>query len=299
MSASRFDRDSVKAIPVFVVVFLLLKAYVVARYSLTTAGALVSTAPVTVLVGTVTSYLNTVILLTFVGAAIWLFRRVRSSGHAGGMEDAGEHEHELEAMVFGVFLIAFLFLPVPASISYFAWPFFRLLGYLLLVAALVYFAWRVIGFLAPRAGFGFLRPILGRRSWFVALFVVVVLMPSLRRPWVPSEVLVLRDDIAIRDSHLVNGRLETSRYPIVYVLSTDEQWTTTLDTETRILLRLPTSSVQHRQVCRYRGQPPATVPLAAFLFGYRYHSPNTMCDTLVENHEDLLDPLIPSTERAN
>src|SRR6187401_2382129 len=63
VTGSRLDRDAFKVIPVLVVFFLLLKVYVVGRFSLTTAGALVSAAPLSVLVGTVSSYLNMALFL--------------------------------------------------------------------------------------------------------------------------------------------------------------------------------------------------------------------------------------------
>jgi len=298
-TTSRFDRDIVKAVPVLVVFFLLLKAYVVARYSLTTAGALVTAAPVTVVVGTIMSYLNISVLLLAVVSLSWLVRHVRhvrevrrQAGDAAGDPTMGE---DLEPLVVIVFVTSLLLFPVP-SIKYFTSAFVTVVVYLAAVLAVVLAVWFLVRWGARHSSSTFLQYLSGRTGWFIALAAVLVVAPTLRTPWVPAEVMVLRDDIAIQDSHLTDGELKTTRYPVVFVLAENGEWTTVLDVESRILLRLPTSSVAHRQVCHYEGQPPGTVPLAAFVLGHRYQSPNTMCSTLVRDHRDRLDPLVVPEE---
>jgi hypothetical protein len=286
--AGIFDKDSVKAIPILGILYLLLKAFVVAQYSLTTAGALVVAAPLTVLVGTVTSYLNLTVLLTAIGAAWWLFRRRKATPTSVASDD----RKNLDAIAFGVLVMSILFLPWPFSVAYFQEALLSAILYVLGAGAAVLAAryaarkarrWKRLRWLAE-----IFTP--GRAA---ALFIVLLLIPTLSKPWVPAEVLVLRSSIAIQDSHLENGKLQRSRYPVVYVLSEGARWTTVLDAKTRILLRLPTDSVAHRQVCRVEGQPPGSVPVWAFIAGVRYHSPNTMCHTLVREHATRLDPLIP------
>jgi hypothetical protein len=287
--ASRiFEKDSVKMIPILGILYLLLKAFVVAQYSLTTAGALVVAAPLSVLVGTITSYLNLTLLLTAICAAWWLVRHQKGP-QASVADDDGKN---LDAIAFGVLVTSIIFLPWPFSISYFREELLRAILYVVGCGAAVIALRYVARKASAHNGLGWLE-------WFapigraIAVFVVLLLIPTLNKPWVPAEVLVLRSSIAIQDSHLEDGKLQRSRYPVVYVLSEGSNWTTVLDAETRILLRLPTDSVAHRQVCRDRDQPPGSVPVWAFISGVRYDSPNTMCHTLVAEHATRLDPLVP------
>ena len=301
MTGSRFDRDSIKAIPLLVGAFLLLKAYVVADYSLTTAGVLVSEAPLTVLVGTLTAYINIAVLLIFIGTLTVLVRNGRAALTYEKTDRSPDSapDHEVDAITFGIFLVCFVFLPVPSSIRHFKEEVRDELTYIAVAGLTILAAWQIIKFLARRPGLRVMRHALPRRSWFMATFVVVLLLPTLKSSWVPAEVLILRQDIAIQDSHRVNGRLETSKYPVVYILSENSRWTTALDAESRILLRIPTEAILHRQVCRAEGQPPGTVPLGAFLLGYDYKPKNSKCKNLLEHRGRRLDPLIFKPDEAN
>jgi hypothetical protein len=290
--SSRLDRDAFKVIPVLVVFFLLLKVYVVGRFSLTTAGALVSAAPLSVLVGTVSSYLNMALFLAGISILGWLIAR----WGAGRRGASGNDEPDLDAVAVGVCLVCVAFFPVPDRISYFTPAVWKMLAYIIGTGLVLAVIWGAAKLLGRRDGGELFRWVAGKPNYFIAVYVVALLFPTLSSPWVPAEVIVLRHPIAIQDSHLDrNGKLGTSNYAVVYVLSESGQWTTVLDAETRILVRLPTDEVVHRQVCRYKGQPPGTMPLWAVLAGQRYHSPNTMCDTLVEDHRRRLDPLIPDS----
>lgn len=301
MARSIVDRDIVKLIPGLAILYLLLKAFVVANYSLTTAGALIVAAPLAVLVGTVTAYLNLAFLLIMVATAAWLFRR-----RAGTPQSPADPETKnIEAMAVGLLLASTLFLPWPFSISYFRDGILGALVYILAIGGLAVALWATSR-MARRRMLGSSRSGLDRvATWLAWLFtprhiiaasVVFLLLPTLNRPWVPAEVLVLRNAVAIQDSHLDDGRLRRSRYPVVYVLAQDGEWLTVLDADTRILLRLPIEEVAHRQVCRHREQPPGSVPIWSYLTGFRYDSPNTMCHTLVNDHDELLDPLVSPLE---
>lgn len=284
MKSHIFDRDSVKLFPVFAIMYLFLKAYVVADYSLTTAGALVVAAPFTVLVGTVSSYLTLAMLLTAVGATFWLYQHRTAALDSERDTDS----KTIEAMVFGLLIVSIMFLPWPFSVEYFQEALLSALLYSSIAGIFIL----AVGYLASKVQAGKRTRWLLARGHLFALFVVILLLPTLDRPWVPAEVLVLRSSIAIQDSHLNGGDLQTSKYPVVFVLSEGGKWTTVLDVDTRILLRLPTDSVAHRQICRYRDQPPGSVPIWAFVSGFRYDSPNTMCYRLVNEHETRLDPLV-------
>jgi len=287
MASSIFERDSVKAVPLVAIFYLLLKAYVIGEYSLTTAGALVVAAPLTVLVGTITSYLNLALLMIALWATTWLWRQRESTSEGTSSADA----KTLNAFVFGLLLTCILFLPWPFSVTYFQEAILSALWYVFGTAAAVLLLWGLLLGLRRKGKHLWLAG-LSTPGRIAALYAVILLLPTLDRPWVPAEVLVLRSAIAIQDSHLEDGELRRSKYPVVYVLSESSSWTTVLDAESRILLRLPTDEVAHRQVCRYQDQPPGSVPIWAYISGFRYDSPNTMCHTLVDEHELLLDPLV-------
>jgi hypothetical protein len=286
---SLFDSTAAKAIPILAVLFVLLKSYVVARFSLTTAGALVSAAPVSVLIGTVTSYLNTAVVAAALISGIWIAAHL-IRGHAG----MGSHTRLVDVSLMAIFIVSVALFPVPNDWSYYG----RAILYVIATAVLLAACWGAAYFLSRRPRFAALAVISNHPEAVFLLYVVLLLAPTLGSSWVPAEVLVLRDPIAIHDSHLRNGKLDTTKYPVVFVLAENGRWLTVLDEKSRILMRLPIDEVAHRQVCHYTGQPPNSVPLAAYVAGARFHSPNSFCRTLIKYHDRVLDPLVVDNPKA-
>lgn len=268
--------------PLFAVLFVLIKAYVVAQFSLTTAGALVSAAPLSVLVGTITSYLNvTIILATALSAAWLILSRTRYRAHL-------TRSVVVDSGVFATSVAGAALFPVPNLWGYYTASVLYVLG----GATACGLIWWASSTPSRLTWFRWMAWVHQRPHRLVILYFAFLLAPTLRSAWVPAEVLVLRHTIAISDSHLKGGALQRTKYPVVFVLSDDGPWITVMDVRSKVLMRLPTQEVAHRQVCHYTGQPPNSVPLAAYLIGVRFHSPNSFCATLIKDHERRLDPLV-------
>jgi hypothetical protein len=274
-----------KVASLFLIFFLLLKAYAVSRYSLTTTGALITSAPLTVLLGTIASYLYLVLPILAITLIAWLWRNSRTEQPVSPIYRAG-------ALL--VALIAFLLSPIPNR----HWVTFVSPSYLLIILLLLFSIWALSRWPRVQHYESLHRPLrfIARIPplWYVAIFIALILVPSLGRPWVPAEVLVLRNTGTIGDAHLTDGRLLMTQYPVVYVLSEGNGWLTALDAETRLLVRIPEDEVGARMVCHHSSQLPGSRPILYLLTDQDYDSPNASCSALVEDHERLLDPLVPA-----
>ena len=282
-----WDHDIARSIPILLVVLLLLKAYVVAGYSLVTASALVTSAPVAVLVGTVTSFLNIVVLVVFAVTSAWLFGRWRnrSKAEAPGVD---EHKH-LSLLVFAVWTMCLLFLPVPWSIEIYRRASIIEVVYTLLVIGTGVSLYYFFGYVSNRLKWRRIEA-----GWFGVLVGVALLLPTLKTPWMPSEIWVLDQPIATRDLHPEPGseRVKLSKYPVVFVLSVNGDWAVGMDVKTRLVLHIPAKDVKARVVCKYADTPPNTLPLWAFLSRYHYKTPNKYCGNLLDPPGQL-DQFVP------
>ena len=144
-------------------------------------------APLTVLVGTVTSYLNLALLITALGSATWLFRR-----RLKPEPDDPSDSKVLDAMAFGLLISSVLFLPWPFSVGYFRDALLWSLVYVVATGIGVVLLGLLVKRLAARPRLGWLSETLSP-GHLAAAWVVLLLLPTLNRPWVPAEVLVLRD----------------------------------------------------------------------------------------------------------
>ncbi len=261
-------------------VFLLLKAFAVSHFSLTTTGALITTAPLTVFLGSVASYLYLLIFGLVVVCPFWLVRRAA----------------ELTAVETGVgsalFGLCLLFFPFPSDLSLSTW-----VGPVLYSVSVAVAMWVGFSLVRRRIGKGKGPKFLAAHSaaWFVGFGAALTLIPTLEQPWVPAEALVLRGHGAPSDMHLRSGTLQLSKYPVVYVLDESDGWTSALDADTRLLIRIPSSSIAARAVCHHRSQLHGARTLLQFMKREGYKSPNTLCDTLIGDPEHLLLPLVAPT----
>lgn len=230
--------------------FLLMKTYSVAKYSLTTASALLTAAPVAVVLGTLTSYeyvLWPLLSVAGFAMAVRLWSRERWS-------------------------VAFL---VSAAVSVTAALLspaeFLVVGLLALVTVCLAHEG-----LARASAVEPGRPAEWLPSRYTTVrtsFVVVTLAAlvySLPDAWLPAEAVVYRAD---GDRRVVVG----------HVVSADAGWVTVLRGGDRGLTRLPAESVRSRQVCHLAGaQPRSRRPLALVLRGQEYESPNLGCRKLLD-----------------
>jgi hypothetical protein len=272
------------------VLFTLLKAYAAAKFSLTTAAALLTTAPLNVFLGTMVSYSYAIFPLLALGALAWTWHSYRTRGWTA-----------LNRIAVFVAVIALLVSPW----SY-LWPPAVALGVLVLARwAMGRFATRLAarrtaegraqqGGTAQRRG---TRLPSGNR--LVELFFLAaatwVILRSLTNLWLPVEVLVYQEgtECTMSVEHVVrtgdNKQLTVAetdgcRVTVGHVLSVEDTWATVVRADDRGLVKLPADSIRYRELCHLTGvQPESQRPLLWVLYGRSYWSPNTSCGNLVHN----------------
>lgn len=228
--------------------FLLLfvKAYAVAGFSLTTAGELVATAPVAVLMGTLASYAYFLVPLLFLACAVYVSKAGASAGDW------------TKAALIALVVVSFALSPTPYLLA--------LTGGAVL--------WKGFGWLL----FARLRPLRFLDSFpsYLSVVLVAFIFSTLNRPWVPAEVLTLKSPAIIKTS---KGVIERTDQPVVHVLSTGD-WITALNADTRFIMKIPSADVIQRTICHHSQQPPGARPIFYQLTNRTYRSPNTSCDIL-------------------
>jgi hypothetical protein len=231
--------------------FLLMKTYSVARYSLTTASALLTAAPVAVILGTLTSY----------EYELWPLLSLAAGALAGRLWTR-------EGLSVAFLLTAGLSLAC-ALLS----PPVYLLAALIGIAAVCVAHEAVRRSLARARADGlpswFPTRYAAIRTAFVAV-TVAALIVSLPNAWLPAEIVVF---------HGADGQ---RRVVVGHVVSDDAGWVTILRGGDHGLTRLRAEQVTTRRVCHLGGaQPHARRPLALVLTRSPYASPNVGCRTLL------------------
>jgi hypothetical protein len=244
-----------------------MKTYSVARYSLTTASALLTAAPVAVILGTLTSYeyvLWPLLSLASGAVAVRLWSRERWS---------------VAFLITAGLAVATALLSPPA---YLAVGLLLILAVCLLVEGLA----RVVT--SSHHGDP-PRWLPSRYTTVRSSFIVVTLAAlvySLPNAWLPAEIVLF---------HGANGE---RRAVVGHVVSADAGWVTVLRGGDRGLTRLRAPAVRTRRVCHLGGaQPRSRPPLALVLQGREYASPNLGCRKLLATLEPvrLIDGSFPSS----
>jgi hypothetical protein len=231
--------------------FLLMKTYSVARYSLTTASALLTAAPVAVILGTLTSY----------EYEMWPLLSLASGALAGRLW-----------MREGLSVAFLLTAGLSLACALLSPPVY-------LLAALVGIAVVVVAHEAFRRSLARARAD-GLPSWYPSRYAairtafvavtVAALIISLPNAWLPAEIVVF---------HGADGQ---RRVVVGHVVSDDGGWVTILRGGDHGLTRLRVEQVSTRRVCHLGGaQPHARRPLALVITGSPYASPNVGCRTLL------------------
>src|SRR5690349_16945389 len=206
------DATFVKVMSLLLFLLLLVKAYGVARFSLTTGTALVTAAPLSVLVGTLALY-EYAFLAAIAAAAFWLFIM--------GLFMRGELRR-WTPLTFALFLSATLLAPP----LYLYWTFAAVVVSLALYQILVKI---------PRAG-----NLYKRLTWssdipapsriavcIAALLAVGFVLVTIDRPWLPAEVVALKQPIVVRTTGAEQHSEKTIR-PVVFIVSEQNNVTTML-----------------------------------------------------------------------
>jgi hypothetical protein len=245
--------------------FAVVKAYAVANFSLTTGAALLTAAPISVLLGSLMSY------------AYWIFPLVSLAAlwHGFRLWQAERWSAQTTALL-GVGLFTALLSP---------WP---------------HLAWSSAAFVVFIAVFHLptivdqhrARKQLPRRAWpaswarlsrmtvfsthlFFVVAIAWVVLASLTRPWTPIEIIKVTD---AGQQRLIVGN----------VLSAEGEWTTVMRAGDRGLSRIRSDDVLTRRLCHLTGaQSPGQGPLLWTIVGREYRSPNRSCTALVEEEPSV------------
>ncbi len=235
-------------------VFALMKVYAAAGYSLTTASALLTTAPLNVLLGSLVSFSYDVFPLLALGALAWLVHLVRSHGWS------------IDCTAVAGFSVLAILLSPWANL----WP-----PTLLFAGTLVLYTALVRVFRIREANWRLLTNLVGGFFVIAALHMILTTLPNL---WLPVEVIAVAADGGPR---LVVG----------HVLSADSEWTSIVRAGDKALMRIPSSAIKNRKLCHLSGvQPEGRRPLLWVIQNRRYQSPNRSCAREVSDIPGVLEP---------
>jgi hypothetical protein len=232
--------------------FVFLKAYGAAEFSLTTASALISAAPLSVVLGTLISYTYALLPLVSLASLAWLVTHVFSKPRP-------------PTVLLGIAAVIAI---VAGALS--PWQ----------------YLWPWLAVLALPLAFGWM----GRRwNWvpspatlslyYFFLAGLIVFVSTMTWVWTPVEVVTYRE-----------GGGEHSRL-VAHVVNTEAEWTTLLTADSRRIVRLRSGDVEHRQTCHYKAQRSGRRPLYYVFLGKEYTSPNHWCSTYCRSPELSIPPL--------
>ena len=261
--------------PVILILLLLVKVYGVAWYTLETTTALVTAAPLSVLLGTLALY-EYVFMAALTVTAVILF--IMGIVGEGGLRPWMPYTFALAA--FSALLTPLFYLP---------WA-----GLAIVIVLTIYLAPRAWGVWKVRRGNGRktkVSPSLGRIAMMVGTAVVAItVLLTIDRPWLPAEVVELQHKV------VVNPRKDTkSSRPVVFVVSEQNDWITMLVDYDRYLVRVPSTDVVKRTVCHLNWQLGNGQTLYQWLTGQPYYAAGLACWRLTDLHGQEPPPGMPST----
>jgi hypothetical protein len=246
---------------VILTAFALLKCYAVAHFSLTTGSALLTTAPLSVLLGSLMSYAYWTLPLASLALLSLVIQKERSWGG------------ETAALAGGAVLTALLSPMKPLIWCVAALAAFVIVSKLLDLVAGQEASTRRRHW-SGRAAWTFRRSIMTVPTFFL-IAVLWMLLSAITRPWIPVEVVRIDD---AGEQKLIVGN----------VLSTDDQWTTIMRADDRGLSRLRSDDVLARRLCHLTDQQsPGQAPMLWEIMGRPYASPNRSCQRLVDRQSGL------------
>jgi hypothetical protein len=301
---SRFEIGTLATLaPVLLILLLLVKVYGVARFSLTTATALATAAPLSVLIGTLTLYQYASMAIVATGSLLlsiaWYWNlypstgashsffavparmtlrcRIRSASYTLFRHIRFTLRHPLKQC--GITLTQFRPLLrgrgplrhlVPLTILLMLFSVLLTPPYYLVRAgvasATVLILW---SFLRSKVSL----PVLTAYAAVVALFISLIL--TLETPWVPAEVVSLRHPIFVGLSS--KHRVIMSQHLVAFIVSDDNGWTAMLVNGNRYLAWVRDSDITSRKICHLAGQLGSGQAIYLVLRGQSYTSPNIGC----------------------
>jgi hypothetical protein len=229
----------------FLPLFVFLKAYGAAEFSLTTASALLSATPLSVVLGTLISYAYSVLPLLSLASLSWLVTQLSSASNTS-------------TFWLGVAAVVAV---VTGALS--PWPY--LWPWLPILALIVASGWL-------RRRWRYLPSPSTLTAYYLLFALLLVFISTLTWVWTPVEVVLVRD------------AGEHSRF-VAHVVNTDSGWTTLLTADSRRIIKVRTEDVEHRQTCKYAAQRRGRRPLFYAVIDKEYTSPNHWCRTYCRRPE--------------
>jgi hypothetical protein len=273
-----------KTAPLWLGLLVLLKIIGVSAFSLTTASALITVAPIPVLLGTLVLY-EPYFVGAFAALCIWFIIQLWIRGPSARLAIP---------LISVIALFAILLTPIQVL-------------YLVVLAVAItllvnyihasrfrqkYFIpeWFRVTFRRilrrhgdvrySRGDFPYSRIALspaGIGAVIVVLLIGIFLILTIDIPWLPAEVVALRQPIAIG----LSGQ-ETQR-PVVYIISEQSGIVTMLTDDNRQLVSVSSADVGWRRICNFNRLPVSSAPLIWVILGRKTTSPNVACWRLTDD----------------
>lgn len=289
--------------PALLILLLLVKVYGVARFSLTTATALATAAPLSVLIGTLTLYQYAFMAIIVAGSLLlsiaWHWNLYPSAGVSRSFFAAPERmrlRYRIRSASYTFFRRTRFALRHPLKQSWIALTHLKTLlrgqgplrhlvpvtVLLMLFSVLLtppYFLIRAgISSAAVLMLWSFLRrkvSLPALTAYAAAVALVISLILTLETPWVPAEVMSLKHPIPVGLSS--KHRAIRSQHPVVFVISDENGWTAMLVNGNRYFSWVRDSEITSRKICHLAGQLGSGQVIYLILRGQPYTSPNVGC----------------------
>ena len=269
-----FDMATVGSLLLFV--FLIVKVYGVAGFSLTTATGLISAQPLSVLIGSISLYAYA--FMAFVAILLlWLLIL--------GLQNRNSTCRRYAPLIFVLMLLAILLSPgryLVDAIACIVLAFLiALVPYLLLNrshdpisnASAAYREGRGLRRLYARLAD---RNAIPRFHIIVLTIILIELMvfflATISKPWIPAEVVTLTSPIT---TNPVNN--SKARDPVVFIVDESNKQVTMLIDEDRYLISVPDSMITQRMICHLEDQFSGESPLLETIFGQSYKPHDLAC----------------------
>jgi len=276
--ADRSDSfDLAKLGSLLLFVFLIIKVYGVAGFSLTTATGLISAQPLSVLIGSISLYAYA--FMPFLALLLlWLLIL--------GLQKRNATCRHYAPLIFVLMVLAILLSPGSFLID-------------AIVCIVVAFIVALVPFwllnrkrsasnvtAAEREGRR-LRRFYARlvdrnarpRFHIIVLTIILIelmafVLATITKPWIPAEFVVLSSPIVANPVHPTASK--TSK-PIVFIVDESNGLVTMLMDEDRYLISVPESMVKQRTICHLQDQFSGTNPLLETIFGQTYQPHDLAC----------------------
>jgi hypothetical protein len=243
------------------VILFLIKAYGVARYSLTTTAALVTTAPVSAALGTLAifGYLVMPVLVVIAG---WFL-----------VDNRRQYTKVWWPLLAALAVIAALLSPLP----YLAIVSVAVVVAIIMEVLVQYFT-RDLKKLPPR-----MLRIKRTRGLFIiymaAIAFAAFFINTIDSPWLPAEVVLVSSPGAVTDIQAPDAADAHETTPVVYVLGEDNGFMIALVAANRAIVHIPDTQIRARYICHDdQSQLLSQRPLLWLLQGRIYDSPNYSCN---------------------